>query len=358
MKILSVTDVAELITEHGLDKCIAELIARLRSDFARWDEFTKMPRPAMHVADGVIELMPICDKEYYSFKYVNGHPKNPTHGKQTVMATGQLSRVADGEPLLFSEMNLLTALRTAATSALATDLMARKDAQTVAIIGTGAQSEFQIRALQQVRPITEVYYFDTDPEAMEKFTRNMQTAGIRLTPASTAAAAVHNADIVTVCTACKDHVAVINNAWVKPGMHLNGLGGDCPGKTELDAQILPRANVVVEYFEQSFIEGEIQRLSEPDARKLVHAELHELVTNAKTARTSDEDITVFDSVGIALEDYSVLRWVYELAERQNCGEDLQLIPELKDPKDLFVLLEKPAEPVVQKVAAPRSQMLH
>src|SRR6266566_4906780 len=135
MKILSVEGFANLIAHHGFDNYLHDLIGALRRDYARWHEFTQMPRPAMHVPGGVLELMPICDDTYYTFKYVNCHPKNPSIGKQTVVATGQLSRIDTGYPLMFSEMTLLTALRTAATSALATDFMARKNAHALAIIG-------------------------------------------------------------------------------------------------------------------------------------------------------------------------------------------------------------------------------
>ena len=170
MKILSVESVTQLINRHGFDNFLRDLIQALKRDFGSWEQFTKMPRPCMHVPGGVLELMPICDNEkYYSFKYVNCHPANTKNGKLTVVATGQLSGIDTGYPLMFSEMTLLTALRTAATSALATDLMSRKSAKVVAIIGTGAQSEFQIRALQLVRTIKEVRYFDLDHHAMDKF---------------------------------------------------------------------------------------------------------------------------------------------------------------------------------------------
>jgi len=119
MKVLTVEALAELVRRHGFREYIVDLMAALERDFMRWDEFTKMPRPAMHVPGGVLELMPICDDRLYSFKYVNCHPGNPSRGLQTVVATGQLSAVDTGYPLLFSEMTLLTALRTAATSALA-----------------------------------------------------------------------------------------------------------------------------------------------------------------------------------------------------------------------------------------------
>lgn len=335
MRILSVDDVVDLTRRHGFENCLTELIEQVRSDFARWQEFTLMPRPAMHVPDGVIELMPTCDREFYGFKYVNGHPKNPERGKQTVMATGQLSSAISGDPLLYTEMTVLTAFRTAAASALATDLMSRQDSKVMTIIGTGAQSEFQVRATRLVRPLTEIRYFDIDPKAMRKFARNMASSGLKLTAAKSAEEAVKGADIITVCTACKQHIDVIKDNWVKPGMHINAIGGDCPGKTELEAKLLDRARVVVEYFDQSFIEGEIQRLEEQQARDLIVGELHELVNGKKRSRQNDKDITIFDSVGISLEDYSALRWIHDLSDRYETGQSWTVVPPLNDPKDLF-----------------------
>ncbi len=338
MKIISVETLTELISRHGFETYLTDLITALRRDFGRWEEFTMMPRPAMHVPGGVLELMPICDQTYYTYKYVNCHPKNPETGLQTIVATGQLSRIDTGYPLMFSEMTLLTALRTAATSALATSLMARTNAQVLAIIGTGAQSEFQVRAACLVRSITEVRYFDTDPKAMDKFARHFAGSPLKLTRCHNAETAVAGADIVTVCTACKAHVDVIKDAWIKPGMHINGLGGDTVGKTELELSILERSRVVVEYFDQSLIEGEIQRLSPAEAKGMVAAELHQLVTGAIAGRTSDDEITLFDSVGIALEDYSALWLTCELAERYGLGEELDLTPTITDPKNLISML--------------------
>lgn len=339
MKILTVDDVSMLIKKHSLSTCFHDLMKTVQADFENWKQFTKMPRPAMHVPDGVLELMPICDNtEFYAFKYVNCHPKNPDIGKQTVVATGQLSRIETGYPVMFSEMTILTALRTAATSALATNVMARKNAKVVALIGTGAQSEFQIQALRLVRDITTVQFFDIDPLAMDKFQKNMQDENIELIRCSSAQEAVSGADIVTVCTACKAHVDVIKNDWVKPGMHINALGGDTIGKTELELSILSRSRVVVEYFEQSLIEGEIQRLKPSEARQLVSAELYQLFTGEVQGRTTENEITLFDSVGIALEDYSVLKFCYQLLEKYELGTEATIIPALEDPKDLFGLI--------------------
>lgn len=296
-----------------------------------------MPRPAMHVPGGVLELMPIADKEYFTYKYVNCHPKNTDIGLMTVVATGQLVRIDTGYPMLTSEMTILTALRTAATNALVTNIMARKDAKVVAIIGTGAQSEFLITALRLVRTLTEVRYFDTDPRAMDKFEKNFKGSQFKITRAESAEEAVRGADIITVCTACRAHVDVIKNEWVKNGVHISGLGGDSAGKTELEVSILDRSRIVVEYFDQSIIEGEIQRWNREDARKKVH-EIHELVRGAYIARENDSDITLYDSVGIGLEDFSALVLTNGLLEKYGMGGEAELVPKQGDPKDLIGVL--------------------
>jgi len=339
MKIITVELLSQLVAQHGLDNFLRDLFLALKKDFSYWESFTKMPRPAMHVPGGVLELMPICDnKRYYSFKYVNCHPKNPLIGQQTVVATGQLSRIDTGYPLIFSEMTILTALRTAAMSALATDLMARENSKTTTIIGTGAQSEFQVRGVQLVRDISEVRFFDIDAKAMDKFEKNLGHSSLILNRCRSAEEAVEGADIITTVTACKANVDVIKNSWVGSGVHINAMGGDTVGKTELELSILSRSRIVVEYFEQAFIEGEIQRLSKAKASNLVKAEIHELVTGKKKGRENDSEITLFDSVGIALEDYSALRLTYELAEKYHIGEERNLTPVMDDPKNLMGLL--------------------
>jgi|SRR6185437_442987 len=348
MKIITVEDLAVLVEKHGFDQFLLDLIDYIKQDFFRWDEFDKSPRHAVHVDGGVIELMPVADKKYYTFKYVNGHPRNPFSGCQTVVATGQLSSVVNGYPLMFSEMTTLTAFRTAAATVVMTDLLARKNSKTLALIGTGAQSEFQVLAHKLVREIQEVRYYDTDPLAMLKFARNMQDKGFKLVACNNAEEAVSTADIIVVCTACKGHVDVILDKWIKPGVHINGLGGDCPGKTEFELPILSRGKIVVEYTPQSAIEGEIQRLSPDEIKKMVYAEYWELVTGKKPGRENSEEVTIYDSVGFALEDYSALRLVYDLANKYNLGQDLGLIPPIKDPKNLYQVLNKANEVIAEE----------
>ncbi len=338
MKIITEEVLSELVKIHGIENYLKDLMVVLKQDFVHWQEFNKIPRPSMQVPGGVLELMPICNDKYYTFKYVNCHPKNPQSGLMTVVATGQLSRVDTGYPLMFSEMTLLTALRTSATTALVADLMARKNSKVLAIIGTGAQSEFLVKALSLVREITEIRYFDIDPLAMNKFEKNLKGTALKLVRCLNAEEAVHGADIITTCTACKAHVDVLKNNWISEGVHINALGGDTVGKTELEFSILSRSKIVVEYFDQCIIEGEIQRFDVEEGKKKVYAELHEIFTGTKAVRENEKEITLYDSVGVAIEDYSALRLTYELANKYDMGEELNLTPVLADPKDLISLL--------------------
>jgi ornithine cyclodeaminase len=339
MKVITVSDIAQLIKQHTFNQFIVDLMCYMRQDFSRWHDFDKSPRHAIHVPDGVIELMPIADKALYSFKYVNGHPKNPLLGKQTAIATGQLSSAVSGYPIMFSEMTTLTALRTAAATVLATDILARDNSHILAIIGTGAQSEFQVLAHQIIRPLTMVRFYDIDPAAMQKFAQNMHNAGLSLIACNNATEAINGADIVVVCTACKGHIDVVSSSSIQSGMHINALGGDCPGKTELELTLLPRTKIFVEYLPQSIIEGEIQRLSPAQRDRLVSAELYELINGSKIGRSAATDITLYDSVGFALEDYSALRLVYDLAATYQIGQELAIIPPIADPKNLISILQ-------------------
>ena len=200
----------------------------------------------------------------YSFKYVNGHPKNTAQGLLTVTAFGVLADVATGYPVLLSELTFTTALRTAAMSALAARHMARPSSRTMALIGNGAQAEFQALAFYHLLGIRELRLFDTDAAATAKLERNLgllQLPGLQVTRCRSTAEAVQGADIVTTATADKCNATILLPQMIEAGMHLNAIGGDCPGKTELHGDILrrPDARVVVEFEPQSRIEGEIQQ---------------------------------------------------------------------------------------------------
>ena len=332
-RLLTIDDVKTIIHQVGIETCLSELIEALRADFSRWQEFEKVPRLATHFPHGVIELMPICGKDYYAYKYVNGHPDNPKQNKLTVVAVGMLAEVKSGYPLLISEMTVLTALRTAATGALAATYLAKKDAKTMGIVGTGSQSEFQILAFHLALGIKQVNYFDIDKDAMKKFAANLASFDLELTPCQDAKSTVDGVDIIITATADKQRSSILKDDWIQPGTHINGVGGDCPGKTELDPHILKRAKIVVEYLAQSREEGEIQNIEDN-----VYAELWQLTSQEKPGRESDQEITLFDSVGFALEDYTILKYFYSLAEKMDIGEQLNIIPSLDDPKNLFGLI--------------------
>ncbi len=163
----------------GVERFLTELAAYIEEDFRRWAVFDKTPRPASNGPDGVIELMPTSDGALYGFKYVNGHPKNMREGFQTVAAFGVLSDVANGYPILFSEMTILTALRTAATSAIAAKYLAPKGARTMAVIGNGAQSEFQALAFRAIIGIDDLRLFDIDPDEPRDLFGMLLRAGLK-----------------------------------------------------------------------------------------------------------------------------------------------------------------------------------
>jgi len=160
---VSVDDMMKLVHHIGIEPMLRGLADYIEADFRRWELFDKTPRIASHSKEGVIELMPTSDGEVYGFKYVNGHPKNTKEGLQTVTAFGLLADVDTGYPKLLSEMTLLTALRTAASSAMAARHLAPKGARIMAMIGNGAQSEFQCLAFKAICGIDTVRLYDIDP---------------------------------------------------------------------------------------------------------------------------------------------------------------------------------------------------
>jgi ornithine cyclodeaminase len=339
---LDVRTVSTLIRNIGIEKALTDMASYIAEDYRRWNQFEKSSRIASHSPGGVIELMPTTDHKLYAFKYVNGHPHNADKHLLTVMAFGILAEVETGMPLLLSEMTLTTALRTAATSVVAAKLMARPNSKSMALIGCGAQGEFQILAFKAMLGITEFRVYDIDAQAIAKLRLNLADhSGITIVTARSIGEAVEGTDIVTTVTADKSRAAILTPDMIEPGMHINGVGGDCPGKTELHPTILETANVVVEYEPQSRIEGDIQQMPADFAV----TELWEILTGLKQGRKNDAQVTVFDSVGFALQDFSSLRYLYDISTQRNAGTMINLVPTLADTKDLYSLLQTVALPV-------------
>jgi ornithine cyclodeaminase len=331
-RFVDVPAMTALVHVIGVTPFIAQLVDQIQADFIRWPEFEKSARVANHSEIGVIELMPVSDAQHYAFKYVNGHPSNTAKGLYTVMAFGVLAEVDTGYPVLLSELTLATAFRTCATSVMAARALARPGSRRMALIGNGAQSEFQALAFHSILGIEEISVYDVDPRATDKLVHNLSVyPNLRIRRATSTADAVRGVDIVTTVTADKTCATIITPEMIEPGMHINGVGGDCPGKTELHADVLRGAKVFVEYEPQTRVEGDIQQLP----ADFPVTDLWRVLAGTTAGRESAEQVTVFDSVGFALEDYSALRFVYQQALARNIGHDVELVPEADDPKDLF-----------------------
>ncbi|MVO14617.1 ornithine cyclodeaminase [Parasedimentitalea maritima] len=336
---VSVDNMMRLIHHVGIEQMLIDLANYVEDDFKRWEKFDKTPRVASHSEVGVIELMPTSDGEAYGFKYVNGHPKNTSEGLQTVTAFGLMADVYTGYPVLLTEMTILTALRTAATSAMVAKYLAPKGADTMAMIGNGAQSEFQSLAMKAICGITSVRLYDTDPAATAKCAANLASTGLDVVICKTPEQAIEGAQILTTCTADKQCATILTDNMVGAGVHINAIGGDCPGKTELAAGILTRSDVFVEFPPQTRIEGEIQQMAED----FPVTELWQVINGTKTGRTSDRQITLFDSVGFAIEDFSALRYIRDRIKDSDFFFELDMLADPDDPRDLFGMVQRAAQ---------------
>ena len=337
---VSVANMMALINHIGIAKMLMGVANYIEEDFRRWELFDKVPRVASHSDVGVIELMPTSDGQVYGFKYVNGHPANTKAGLQTVTAFGMLAEVQTGYPVLLSEMTLLTALRTAATSALVAKYLAPQGADTMALIGNGAQSEFQAMAFGAICGISKLRLYDIDPSATQKVINNLSDQGFELTACRSAQEAIEGAQIITTCTADKQYATILTDNMVGSGVHINAIGGDCPGKTELHKDILSRADVFVEYPPQTRIEGEIQQMP----ADFPVTEIWEVITGAAQGRRDARQITLFDGVGFATEDFSALRYVRDQLAATGLYEALDMIADPDDPRDLFGMVRRAEAP--------------
>ena len=331
---VSVENMMRLVNAVGVEAVMTGIAEMIEADFRRWEQFDKTPRVALHSQQGVIELMPTSDGEVYGFKYVNGHPKNTRDGLQTVTAFGLLADVKTGYPVLLSEMTILTALRTGAMSALAARYLAPPGAKTMAMIGNGAQSEFQCLAFRALCGINSVRLHDIDALATAKAVRNLTPLGFDVVACQSAEESLEGAEIVTTCTADKQYATILTDNMIGPGIHINAIGGDCPGKTELHRDILLRSEIFVEFPPQTRIEGEIQQLAEDHPV----TELWQVFAGQAAGRSGSQQITLFDSVGFAIEDFSALRYILAKIRTHPHYDELDLLADPDDPRDVFGML--------------------
>ncbi|MCV6602474.1 MAG: ornithine cyclodeaminase, partial [Cohaesibacter sp.] len=190
-----------------------------------------------------------------------------------------------------------------------------------------AQCEFQALAFKDICGIGTVRLFDSDPIATDKAVFNLKDSGLTVIRTNSHEECVSGADIITTCTADKQYATILTDNMVGTGIHINAIGGDCPGKTELHKDILLRSDIFVEFPPQTRVEGEIQQL---DADHPV-TELWQVITGDKQGRTDDQQITLFDSVGFAIEDFSALKYLYGAIKNTRFYDELDMIADPDEP---------------------------
>jgi ornithine cyclodeaminase/alanine dehydrogenase len=277
--------------------------------------------------NGSVNFMPayIETMDAIGIKVVSVYPKNPSeYDLPTILGVVLLTDARTGDMLAIMDGAHLTAMRTGAASGVATKYLARKDAKEVGIIGTGVQGRTQILAVSKVRRIERVKAFDIDRDRCELFCKELhEQLGIQMVPVDTAEKAVRRSHIVT--TASTSKTPILMGDWLEEGMHVNAIGSHTPDARELDAVAIKRAKVIVDSREAALKEaGDLmipisQGLVTPDH---IYAELGEIITGKKVGREKENDITIFKSQGLAIQDISTASRVYEIAVKKGFGKEL------------------------------------
>ena len=216
--------------------------------------------------------------------------------------------------------SLITGLRTGASGAVSVKALARKNARTIASIGTGNQARMQIRAINEVMKIEEIHAWSRTPDALSKYKTDIEREfGIPVIVASSKKEAVEQADILITTTRGKGEL--VEAEWVKPGTHIVAIGTDQRGKQELDPELFRNAKIVVDSIAQCTEKGETWH---PLNRNIItkddiHAEIGEILLGRKPGRESDEEITIFDSTGMAIQDNTTASKIYQNAIDNNVG---------------------------------------
>lgn len=325
--ILTRDDVQRVVHHHGPDALMDALIGRLQEACASFDpDQTEIPPRsgfAYHQpAEGLLEWMPcLRTGERVVVKVVGYHPTNAErNGLPTVVSTVSAYDPSSGHLLALADATLLTALRTGAASAVATDVLAPAEAEVLGLIGLGAQAVTQLHAVARVRPVRRALVFDIDPEAVSSFSDRVGrlVPGLRIEAVS-ADEVVAEADVV--CTATSVGIGkgpVFGEVEPKSWCHFNAVGSDFPGKVEIPRTLLDRSLVCPDFRAQAVAEGECQQL-DPGA---IGPDLPELVRDAALYVGARDRLTVFDSTGWALEDELAMGLLVELAEPLGLGTRL------------------------------------
>jgi ornithine cyclodeaminase/alanine dehydrogenase len=268
---------------------------------------------------GDFRAMPAYFDGAAGVKWVNSHPQNPArHKLPSVMGLYILSDPATALPLAILDATALTALRTGAAAAVASRHLAKPSPKTIGLVGCGVQARTLLAAHRVVFGGLELRCADAFPEAADRFAHE---CGGRAVPIKEAAAA----DIV--CTATPSRVPVVQREWVRAGAHINAMGADAPGKQELDPEILDDARIVIDDWEQATESGEVNvSLSTGRfAKSHIYGTLGEVVAGKLAGRSGADEITVFDSTGLAVQDLALARVVYQAARDRKIGQQVDFL---------------------------------
>ncbi|MBO3769066.1 MAG: alanine dehydrogenase [Candidatus Brockarchaeota archaeon] len=266
------------------------------------------------------------DLEMACVKIVSVHPNNPEkYGLPTVMATIILIEPETGRPLAIMDGTLITNMRTGAAGGVAAKYLARKDSRIIGMVGAGAQARTQLLALNEVFKIEEVRVCAKTISECEKFAKEMEYLGLKILIKSSIKEAVEGCDILVTTTPVTQ--PIVKNEWISEGMHINAIGADAPGKEELDPDILKRAKVVVDDYDQACHYGELNVPVSKGIfkREQIYAELGEIIAGKKAGRISEEEITVFDSTGLAIQDLATATLVYEKSKKTGLLNEVELL---------------------------------
>ena len=284
--------------------------------------YAEMPSKVyLTVKDGDFRAMPAALPGAAGMKWVNVHTGNPAKGLPTVMAVLIYNDPSTGYPLAIMDATESTAFRTAATSAIASKYLARKNSKTLGIVGAGHQAYTHIIAHRLIFEFEEIKVFDIFPEAVTRLIKALPGSAIK----ECSLEETVKSDII--CTLTPAHQPVVKNQWLLPGTHINAVGADAQGKEELEPSILNNALVIVDDLRQASHGGEI---NVPVSKGLfkkqqIHATLGEIITGRKTGRPDNNTITIFDSTGLAIEDIAVAKLLYEKAKKSGSGLEVSLV---------------------------------
>ena len=280
--------------------------------------------------DGVTLFMPayLNASDALAVKIVSVYNQNPARGLPLIHALVVVIDAATGKPLATMEGGYLTALRTGAASGAATELLARPDAHVAAIFGAGVQGHTQLLAVAAVRQLQKVVVFDAARERAESFVQEMRgqpgvpaDLGVAATPAE----AVKQADII--CTATTSTRPIFSGADVKPGTHINAIGAYTPQMQEIDEVTMRACKIVIDSRSGALVEaGDLIIALQKGAIKEsdIYAEIGEIAAGKKPGREKPDEITLFKSVGNAVQDASVARAIYDVAQREKLGVEIEI----------------------------------